>query len=1168
MKLKTYFKDILREFKISLTKALSIATMVALAALVVIGLGHTGASMRDTLLARLGEMDAYDLKVSSSFKLDYEDQALIESAPGLKDLVYSHYLDVYTGDDLIRVQSFDRLPGYQIIDGSLPYQANEIALDRVYAEGKYRVGDKISLKSLNDDPLTKDLKNTDFIVSGLVVSPEYLMDDTRGISPLGKKSLDGFALIQTENFKSDDYSAAYLDFGLDLENSETYLGQAKEKKDILEDILRNRPEDRLKKLREEIQAEISDAENEISKAKKELTDAKDDLDRASKDLEQGFKDYEDGKNTFYRSISQGEASLADAKVQLDKARADLDQGKLAYDQGKKELESKTAAAQAEIDKGKARLVDLRVQLDQGQAMYEEGMAKIEEAFAGPREELEKAKNHLDEIRKNLDSQWAQYKALLGALEWQKPQYDWSIVADAYRSPYLEDLIGPPSNLLPSSDEASSLKALLDKAEADFQAGLAEYEKNFEAFKSQYESQTSDLTKAKIELDLGEAEYRAGLDKLSLAEKTLTSEKAAGEKKLSQAYDEILTGEAKYQAGLADYEKGLEDLAANKVKGEKELKDSYKKLIEAEAELNKGKKSFEEESEKAEDKISEGQRQIDDAKKAIIKLPSPKYLVETLEDNVGISAYWTNSQRMDDLSFAFPVFFYLVAMLVTVTTMKRMVDEERSQIGTLKSLGYSNIQISLKYFSYGLIPSLAGGILGSILGVNLVSKLIFDAYSTGFYVGNQVLKPKLDLLALTLALSLALILLTVFFTIKNTLKQVPANLLRPEPPKAGSKVFLERIRPLWTRLSFLYKVTARNLFRYKSRMFMTIMGVGGCTALIFFGFAMRGSIVQYNDIQFQEIMKFDIVSIYDPDADQEDLEAYRALVEKEKSTPVLFLEGEIISGEKDEVSIAVPQDSKAFKDFVGLRTAKGAGLDLTDDGAIITEKIAKLAKVNVGDSIFVYDENDVLSQIEIRAISENYLNHYIYMTKEYYEEIFNKEPEMNASYIISDRLDDLEEDLIGNKAVLSLVNISSIGMSAKGLLDSLDLVIVIIIMISAILAIVVLYNLTNINVSERERELSTIKVLGFYPRELTAYVYRETLVLTLMGIGFGYLAGIGIHSYIIDLVVPDPVLLVSHIPLSTYGLSASITLAISLIVMLIVHEKLKHIDMVEALKGTE
>lgn len=1162
--MKAKNKNILRTFASSKTRVLSIFVMVLLAAMVVTGLGHSGRSMRLALNKRLEDLDAHDVKVSSPYGLTYEDQAILEGYDKDAKITYTYDLDAKTKDGkILKLMSQTKGgPGYRLMDGRLPEGPGEIALDYLL-EDTYKLGDTIDFDSLTDDKLTKSLKKTSYQVVGYVSSYEYLMENMRGTSLVGKTDLDGYGLIGEDNFKLEDYSAAYISF-LDLDGlartSDEYLDLAEEKRKDLEDAFKTRPGERLASIKAEALDKLGEEENKIDQAEEDLADAKKKIEDGYDQLEEGYDSYYKGKDRYDREIQSGQDDLANAKNRLDAAKAKIDSGQADLDKKTSSFQSLIASKEEELNKGKKKLVEARVGLDDAKTSYEKGLAQLDQGFLEPRKELEETKAQLDAAKAEIDKGWEEIRAMedMAKAETDKAQDSEEIKPEEKTDQ--EKPIDPPD---PAALEKA--KAELKEKEFQYEEGLKAYEEGLAQLEEKYNKEKAPLDEAKKEIDKNEALYQKNLEEVQAGEKELEKGKNEGWAQINQGKKDLENARASYALGLKEYEKGQEDLTYFKGKGEEELKSSYKKLLDSEKELEEASKKYEEEAQKGRKDIDKGKKEIKDAKENIFSLSPPNYSFDSLDDNVALNIYRTNSLRMDTLSQVFPFFFYLVAMLVTVTTMQRMIEEERGEMGSLKSLGFTGEEIFEKYLAYGLIPTILASIFGSILGIRLITKLIVYAYSQGFDLGLGKVDLSPGLIVLTMVVSIGLILLTIYLAASNTIKESPASLLAPKVPKAGSRVFLERIPALWDRMSFLHKITARNIFRYKARMFMTIYGVAGSTALIFFGFAMKGSIIQYADLQFKEIMKYDMISIYDDEGKKDDLDSYRAILKDEKTSPVNYQLGKV---GKEDVNLVVAESLEDFDNFVDLRTKSGEDLSQVKDGAFITEKLAKLNKVKPGDELKLEDSDGNLKTVKIAEISENYFNHYIYMDKAYYEEAFGKDFTPNGDYIISRDHKDLEEKLMDEKAVLSLINTSTISTSTEGLLDALNLVIGVIILISSILAIVVLYNLTNVNIGERMRELSTIKVLGFYPEEVTAYIYRESFVLTLMGIVFGYALGRLMYNFIIKVVAPPSILLVDHLEAKSYIISAAITLVISLIVMVIVHKRLKKIDMVEALKAND
>ncbi|MDL2311163.1 FtsX-like permease family protein, partial [Peptostreptococcaceae bacterium OttesenSCG-928-C18] len=688
-------------------------------------------------------------------------------------------------------------------------------------------------------------------------------------------------------------------------------------------------------------------------------------------------------------------------------------------------------------------------------------------------------------------------------------------------------------------------------------------------KEGYEKNLSDLLIGKSILDEKEEEWKKGQEEYN-----------TGLEKLNSGKNELEKGKETLKNAQTQINNGFNALKEEQKKGERELNSALEELDKNKKLLDDNEKEFLEEKEKAEKDIADGEKELDDARRVLKTLIAPRYTVKSRESSPEIYTFYDEARRLDIISNVFPVFFFFIALLVSLTTMTRMVDEDRLKIGTLKALGYSNFQIIRKYFIYGGLASVLGCILGIIVGHTIISPLIFQAYASNYVFYSAYIPFNLFYSVASFLIGVLCTAVAGAVASKSSLRENAAILMRGKPPKSGTRIFLERIKFLWKRLTFMEKVTMRNLFRYKRRMFMTIIGIAGCTGLIFMGFGIKDSIESLEQKQYHEILNYDVISIYDEDFSPEDFKNYEKLIENknkvENYKPVVIDSLTFKANEEPDQSLILisPEQKEGIEDFIVLKDRKTQkSIELSNNGAVLTEKAAKVLKIKAGDSIKVKDLDNTEYTVKIDSIAENYSGHYIYMTPEYYEKAFSKDYELNGDILklATDNLkekSEIIEEVNNNDSVLSVSSNSQIKDMLGSILGTLDILVFVIIVCSCILAFVVLYNLTSINVSERLRELSTIKVLGFYDNEVTAYVYRETFILTILGIILGYILGGIMHFIIINNLVPDVVMLDPHIFLMNYILSALITILFAVMVMLVVHRKLKNINMVEALKAVE
>ncbi|MDN6140673.1 MAG: ABC transporter permease, partial [Tetragenococcus koreensis] len=496
------------------------------------------------------------------------------------------------------------------------------------------------------------------------------------------------------------------------------------------------------------------------------------------------------------------------------------------------------------------------------------------------------------------------------------------------------------------------------------------------------------------------------------------------------------------------------------------------------------------------------------------------------------------------------------------------------------LGYSNWDVKKKFVVYGIISSALGALIGTALGHTLLPTVIFEAYAASSTFDQVTLNFSPFYTFIGFGIAIICTTLPAYLVANRELKEKTAQLLVAKPPKKGSRILLERITPIWNRMSFTYKVTARNLFRYKKRMFMTIFGVAGCAALLVTGFGIRDSLTGIVDHQFDDLVKYDlIVSKTDDlsDDEQEQLDEKLDQSDISNDTDVHYEELNVRAGENNDtqdITMLVPDDERAFdQDVEMVNRQSQKQLSLPDDGAIFSEKLADLLGAEKGDTVSLDDEDGQSHSVKVAGVTEMYMGHYIYMNQEAYQNSFDSAGDPNG-YLVTlnnttqDNIDEQSSSFMDLDGVQGVVQSSAISEQIDNVIDGLNNVILVLITCATLLALVVIYNLTNINVSERIRELSTIKVLGFYDREVTMYIYRETILLSILGILAGYVVGYYLHGFIMQTLPPDDAMFSPGLQLSNFILSAGITLLITFILMFVIHRKLKNIDMLEALQSAD
>ena len=716
-----------------------------------------------------------------------------------------------------------------------------------------------------------------------------------------------------------------------------------------------------------------------------------------------------------------------------------------------------------------------------------------------------------------------------------------------------------------------------------------------ATEADLEAQITSLTKQKADLD---AKEKALLQQ----EQTL----AAQEEELLSAGRQITDGKSQIAAARSQLDSTKSQITDGKAQilsawallNEKEdtLNASKAQLASGEQELADGRSEYEQAAKEAEEQITDGQvkitdgekqladakQQIADAKAEIKKIENPKWYVQTREDALTeYQGYGDNADRMRSIGKVFPVLFFLVAALISLTTMTRMVEEQRVQIGTMKALGYGKAAIAGKYIGYALIATLGGSIFGVLAGEKILPFIIIYAYMILYKHLPAILVPYHMSYALQASgIAVACTLIATIASCYKELAAEPAELMRPAAPKQGKRILLERIGIIWKHLNFTWKSTVRNLIRYKKRFFMTIFGIGGCMALMVVGFGLKDCIYEIVSLQYEKVQFYDAATYMSDDISEENRQQLHDYLDQnadiKETIEARMQKTDVKSASgKKTLYLMVPSDNEKIEDFLSFhsRTNKDEVYSLKKDEVILTEKMASLLNVKVGDELTIEDEDRGDQTVTVGAICENYMSHYLYLSPEKYEELYGVPAEYNTIiYSVKDGKDDQIEKigtkLLSMDGVLNVSYTSSIEGRLDDMLRSLNLVIVVLIVSAGMLAFVVLYNLNNINITERQRELATLKVLGFYDGEVASYVYRENILLTIIGSVVGMVLGNLLHRYIILTVEVEEAMFGRQIHWQSYLYSFLFTVAFSLFVNWVMFYKLKKIDMVESLKSVE
>lgn len=772
------------------------------------------------------------------------------------------------------------------------------------------------------------------------------------------------------------------------------------------------------------------------------------------------------------------------------------------------------------------------------------------------------------------------------------------------------------------------KKKADKKLAEAEQKLKDAKKEINAGQKEIASQKYKISQGEKEIQKGWQSYRDGRKQLSKAEKDIKSNEkklvkaekelakakeqlkqqmqqagAMGQippemqQKFEQAEKELLRQEAVLKASKKDLAKGKNELQASKKKlnssasllrkKEKELKngelkiyEAEKKLSDARKELKKGEKEYRSSKKKADRKFAKAKKKIDDARKEIDDIKMPKWYVLDRNKIQSYVEYGGDTERIGAIGEVFPVIFFLVAALVSLTTMTRMVEEQRTQIGILKALGYTGFDVAKKYGLYALLATAGGSIAGVLVGETILPKIIIEAYSMMYMGIGPVKHPFETRFALTAsAASVCITLGATMFACYKELREKPAQLMRPEAPKEGKRIWLERIGILWRHLNFTWKSTLRNLFRYKKRFFMTIFGIGGCMALLLVGFGLKDSIFAISKNQYQNIMTYDASVTLEDDLSAKKEQEIASWIQKQhtipSSTKIRSVSVDVeFDGDSKSASLFVPEDAKELSSYIRFKDRiSGEKYRLSDNGIILTEKVCSLLGIKIGDTVIIKEGETKTVRAKVEHITENYMHHNIYMSKDLYQKLYGEEPEYNQILLKDkDRSEKTETDLgkglLKQEGVASVSFISDFEKEMNDMLNNLNIVVFVLIVSAGLLAFVVLYNLNNINIAERKAELATLKVLGFYDLETAAYVYRENILLTVIGTAVGAGLGILLHRYVILTAEVDLIMFGRQILPASYLYSVLLTIGFAALINFMMFFQLRKISMVESLKSTE
>ncbi len=1134
-------KNLTRSILRSLGRYIAIVTIIALGCAIFVGLKITKTDMIATGQAYMDKQNMFDLQLLNPYGWSQTELDAISKLEGVADVEGSIYLDAFadTGSGENNVFRFHAIPQQinrvYLLSGRMPKRADECLVDGEYF-AESMIGKTITVSQANDQETLDSLNNHTYTVVGRVSAPLY-MDMTRGSTALGSGSLSAYLYIPAEAFCVDYYTEIFATIPGNWNiYSDSYTDRldaiAEQMKADIAPLAQKRFEDLLAEAEREYADGLREYEEGLQAYKTGEEESKQALADALQKLEAGQKEIDEG----WAAVTDGEAQIKDAQQQLADGKAELDKSKLQLETAKTETYQKLADAYTELLENYKLVNQSLSQVEAGISQLDDGIAQIDDGLA--------------QIEKNLPL----LELMMGLMETQVQATQAAL--DAAKLTGDENLIvALQTQLDQHTGELTEYQAQMEQAKQT-QAEL-------ERTRAELEPQRSELTETQANLKQSLEAIELGFVELETNQSVAQNEFAAAEAQISAGYLELEAGQAELDIRIEEMEVGKAELADAKVKLEEGWAEYEKGKAEAEAELADG-----------EAQLTEAAEQLADARKTIDTMTKPDVFALTRNANAGYLALDSNSDIVSGIARVLPMFFLLVAALVCITTMTRMVEEERTQIGTLKALGHNNGAIMGKYLGYSVSAALIGCCLGGLVGCTFFPKLLWNAYGIIFNIRpDVVLTVDWGLCMGITAAYLGVSTFVTWYCCRRTLREVPAQLIRPKAPESGKKTWLECL-PFWKKLSFLNKVMLRNIFRYRQRFFMMLIGIGGCTALLLTGFGLRDTVVDIANIQFTEVSHFDLEVYFSEGQSEEDKLAFLEQIKEAEITDRVgfFYQTSVELGygskTRDVYMIAAEEQIKDYLTF----QRNGQMLDMPGVGeAYISVGISELLGIDVGSTITVRNTDMKTLSVKVTGIYENHVNNYVFVTPQTVIEQWGEAPQEQMAYMtVAEGVDVHQAGAVvgAMEDVISIVACEDTAQMVGSMMDALDLVVVVIVFCAGLLAAVVLYNLTNININERIREIATIKVLGFHAGETSAYVFKENILLTVLGTGFGLILGRVFLEFVMMNIKIDMVWFKTRLVFPSYIYSVLLTLLCAVLVDLLFHFKLQKINMAEALKSVE
>ena len=1156
MSYKTMRKNLRQSILKSLGRYLAIVAIIALGAGIFVGLRTTKSDMVATGQKYMDAQNMFDLRILNTYGWTQKEVDAIAGLEGVADAEGSIWLDAIVSSDRgedEKVYRFfaipERISRVALRGGRMPQTPDECLVDGARVSDDV-IGSQITISASNTEDTLDSFASRTYTVVGYVSTPLY-MDSERGNTAIGNGSLASYIYIPAEGFTVDYFTEIAVTIPGDYQvYTDAYDDAMDAAADKLEAAAIPLADARLEELRADAETEYADG---------------------LKKYEDGLKEYQDGK-------AETERELADAKQKLEDAQSEIDANRKTIEDG-----------EVQIQDAKTLIYDNTVTLAQSrQTLAEAKAATYAQLADGSAALLENYKTVSTSLRQvnsaltQIDGALNQIEMGLLMLQLQKTTAEVGIKQLDTMLSVLNTSIETARTALEYAKEAGELDvetiadlekqlAELESKEAEYQQKRQEYADNLENYQeqlTQLQTQKEQLTAQREELAATQTSLEEAMDTIYLGMAELQNSQTQADQQFTSAQAQLEAGQAQLDAAKSQLEQKIQELEDGKIT----LEEAEKELAAGWEDYESGKTEAVQKLADAKAELDDAKRELDDARETIDGMNETSVYVLTRNSNAGYIALDSNSDIVAGVSRVFPMFFLLVAALVCITTMTRMVSEERTQIGTLKALGYGNLSIISKYLIYAGSGAIVGCSLGVILGSVVFPIILWNAYCIILYITPTVqLGIDWPLCLWVVAIYVVAMLLVTWYCCRQTLKEVPAELIRPKAPTSGKKIWLEYF-PFWDKIGFLNKVMFRNIFRYRQRLLMMLLGIGGCTALLVTGFGIRDSISDIAVYQFDEVTQYDMAVYFSQDMEAQQQEDFRQALQG-KMDQVLFLHQSNVEmtfdGKTRDVYLIAADD--ALTNFMDLHSGKKM-VPLPGPGeAVISTGAAELMGIRIGDRVTVRNLDMESMDVTVSGIYDNHVYNYVIVRPETVEAQWGAVPEQQTAYVTTLENRDVHETsaiISGMDTVMSVAVSADLEASVASMMEALDLVVVTVVICAGLLAVIVLYNLTNINIKERIREIATIKVLGFNAGETAAYVFKENLLLSAFGALFGLVGGKFLLDFVMSQIKIDMVWLQARVSWPSFVLSIVMTMLAACAVDFIFYFRLEKINMAEALKSVE